>query len=83
MRSDFVKRELVGFEKLDEMRPGDAENVGRSLSRQFLSLRNERNDIALLQRGSDPDQQFVDRPGKLQPIATLIDQRWRLGFATK
>ena len=47
MSSDFVEGEFVGFQELDEMRPGHPEQVGGGLGGGFLGLRNQRDDVAL------------------------------------
>jgi len=83
MGSDFVKRELSRLQKLNQVRTGDPEDIGGRLGGQFLSFRNKRNDLALLQCRGHPDQQFVNWAREFGPITMFVDQRWGLGFASE
>lgn len=81
--TDFVELKVSGLKELDQMWARDSEDIGGSLGGQFLGFRNERDDLALLERRGHPDEQFVNRTRKFGPIAVFIDQRRRLGFAAE
>ena len=75
--SDFVEGDFVGFQKLDQVRPGNPEEIGSGLGSEFLGLRDQRDDLALLQRGGHPDEHFVNRSRQLGAAARFIHQgRW-------
>ena len=75
MTTGLGKRDLAGFQQLDQRRPGYAQQIGCLLGGQQRAKRLQRHRFALTERSDCPDYDMAKLGRQMKCLARPIDQR--------